>query len=250
MTKTIEKLTELRNKAQEIAMENPTKIALEVKNSYTNDVNNLKATEEYKDMGTKGRIKMEDKLRSKFQKELFELLAEQKAEYKKLVDEAKTLAKTTLTTPNPTKADALTVQLFEREMQSLQTSILLGMNANTSIKTLNEFIVKHSNDPYFANVIRNSFAQISQNILTLESTPEIRDALAKQFAHVEMKSTTTEQKLAEQTLQAFGNGEPKFYREAGVQYAALSEIIGKGHANFLNNPTAWLESQAQADKSE
>lgn len=251
MTKTnIEKLTELREKAHGIATKNPTTIALEVKTAFADDTRKLKDSEDYKDMGTAGRMKKEEQLREKYRKQLFELLAEQKAEYKKLADEAKTLAKTALTTPNPITADALTVKLFEQELQSLQTSTLLGMNANANIQALDAFISKHGDDPYFAGVIRDNFAQFSQNILSIEGSPKNRQALAKAFERVELKAASEEQVLAKETLQAFGDSIPTFYREGLPQAESLATIIGNGHSTYLNEPEKWLEAQAQAEQAE
>ena len=250
MTKSIEKLQGLIDQAREIATKNPTSIALEVKTEFAEDMRKLKASEEYRDLGTGGRMKREEKLREQYRKQLFELLAEQKAEYQKIYDEATMLAKTVQTTPHAKPSDALTVKLFEQELQSLQTSTMLGINGERSIEAINGFIGKYGDDPYFASVIKDNFAQLTQNVLSIEGTPANRQSLAKVFERVEMKANSDEQKVAAETLQAFGDSVPNFYRVGLQPYEALSNIIGRGHANYLDKPTEWLETQVASEQAQ
>lgn len=250
MTKSIEKLQGLMDQAREIATKNTTSIALEVKTSFADDMRKLKVSEEYRDLGTAGRVKREDKLREQYRKQLFEILVEQKTSYQKLADEAKTLAKTVLTTPNAVTADALTVKLFEQELQSLQTSTLLGMNASANIAAVDAFIGKHGDDTHFASIIKDNFAQLAQNILSIEGSPANRQVLAKVFERVEMKATSDEQAFAKETLAAFGDSVPTFYHPGLPQAEALSAIIGKGHAAYLNEPDEWIMAQATSEQEE
>ena len=106
----IQKLQELREKAYELAKTNPSKIAIEFKQSFYEDMRKLKASEEYQDLGTGGRVKREDKLRAEYNKQLFKAIAEQKAEYRKVYGEATTLAKTIQVTDHAKPADALAVK--------------------------------------------------------------------------------------------------------------------------------------------
>lgn len=250
MTKTnIKKLMGLREKAREIAVTNPTQIALEVKQAFNEEFQKLKQDEDYIDGGANFKFRQEEKLRAKYRKQLFELLAEQKAEYKKVYDEATTLAKTLQTTPHAKPADELSVKLFEQELQSLKTSTLLGTNGGRSIDAVNAFIGKYGDEPYFASVIKDNFGQLSQNILSVESTVQTREALAKVLERVEMKATSDEQKAAIETLQAFGDGVPNFYRSGSPQVQAIANVVGGQHAAYLNEPEKWLETHSQAEQA-
>lgn len=246
MTKTnIEKLQELREKAYELSRTNPTSIAIEFKQGFYEELRKLKASEEYLDLSTAGRVKREDKLRAQFNKQLFELLAEQKAEYKKVYDEATTLAKSIQVTDHTAPADAVAVKLFEQELESLKTSTMLGTNAERSIQAIDAFIGKYD-DPYFASIIKQNFAQLSQNVLSIESSMQNRQALSRVLERVDSKATTEEQAYAAETLSAFGDGEPTFYLPGLAQHNAISTIIGSDNAEYLDKPTEWLEKNAQA----
>lgn len=250
MTKNIEKLMELREKAYEISKTNPTKITLEFKNEYNEDLRRLKASEEYRELNTGGRVRREDKLRDQYRKELFQLIAEQKAEYAKVYAEASTLAKTLKMTQHAKPTDDYTVRMFEQELQSLQTSTMLGMNAGRSIEAVDAFIGKYGDDPYFASIIRDNFTQLSQNVLSIETTMQNRQALSKVLERVEMKSKTEEQVAADETLSALGDGESTFFYPGLAQHNAISNIIGKRDAEFLDNPDQWLvanEAQQAVD---
>jgi len=251
MTKTnIEKLMELREKAYELSKTNPTKIAIEFKTSYYEDLRRLKESEDYRESMTQGRVRREDKLRDKYSKQLFDLLAEQKEDYAKVYKEATTLAKKLQTTPHAKPSDDLTVKLFEQELQSLQTSTMLGANASRSIEAIDAFIGKYGDDPYFASIIKDTFAQLSQNVLSIEATMQNRQALSKVLERVELKATSEEQAVAAETLTAFGDGNPTFYLPGLAQHNAISTIIGKRHAEFLDKPAEWLEVQSATEQAE
>ncbi|UDK97468.1 hypothetical protein EYB33_14640 [Lysinibacillus sphaericus] len=243
----IEKLTELREKAYELSKTYPTKIALEFKTLYHEDLQRLKASEDYRESMTQGRVRREDKLRDKYTKLLFESIAEQKAEYAEIYKEATKLAKTLQTTPHAKPSDDLTFKLFEQELQSLQTSTMLGANATRSIEAIDAFIGKYGDDPYFASIIKDNFVQLSQNVLSIEATMQNRQALSRVLERVEQKATSEEQAVAAETLAAFGDGNPTFFIPGLAQHNAISTIIGKRHAEFLDKPTEWLESQEQAE---
>ncbi|MEG0471093.1 MAG: hypothetical protein RR588_02050 [Solibacillus sp.] len=252
MTKTnIEKLMGLREKAFELSKTNPTKIALEFKTEYLEDLRRLKASEDYRDSMTQGRVKREDKLRDRYRKQLFELVAEQKAEYAKVYREASTLAKTLQTTAHAKPSDDLAVKLFEQELQSLKTTTMLGLNAGRSIEAIDAFIGKYD-DPYFAAIIKENFAQLSQNVLSIESTMQNRGALSKALERVEMKATSEEQAYAAETLTVFGDGNRTFYPPmTGMgAYSAIATIIGGNHAEFLDKPAEWLEAQGESAQAE
>lgn len=249
MTKNIEKLQELREKAYELSKTNPTKITLEFKQHYYEDLRALKASEEYRELGTDGRVKREIKLRDKFTKELFQILAEQKADHAKVYAEATALAKTLKMAPHSTPADKYLVQMFTQELQSLQTATMLGVNAGRSIEAVDAFIGKYGDEPYFASIIRDNFGQLSQNVLSIEATVQNRAALSKVLERVESKSKTAEQVVADETLEAFGDGSTTFFYPGLAQHAAISNIIGKRDAEFLDKPSQWLEAKAVSEQA-
>lgn len=240
----IKKLTELREKAYELSKTNPSKIAIEFKQAFYEDMRKLKASEEYQDLGVGGRVKREDKLRADYNKQLFKLIAEQKAEYKKVFDEATKLSKTIQATDHA-KPDALSVKLFEQELDSLKTATMLGTNATRSMEAIDAFIGKYD-DPYFASIIKQNFGQLSQNVLSIESSMQNRHALSKVLERVESKATSEEQAFAAETLYLFGDGEPTFFLPGLAQHNAISGIIGSRNAEYLDKPTEWLEKQEQA----
>lgn len=248
MTKTnIEKLTGLQEKAYELSRTNPSKIALAYKQNFAEDLRKLKASDAYRDLNTGGRVKAEEKLRADTAKHLFKLVAEQKAEYTKVYAEANTLAKTIQTTEHEKPKDALAVKLFEQELESLKTATMLGSNAQRSIEAIDGFIGKYD-DPYFASVIKQNFTQLSQNVLSIESSMQNRATLSKVLARVDSKAMNDEQKAATETLGYFGDGNPKFFIPELPQYNAIAQIVGKGTARFLDNPSEWLEAQEQAEQ--
>lgn len=246
----IQKLQELREKAYELAKTNPSKIAIEFKQSFYEDMQKLKASEEYQDMGTGGRVKMEDKLRATYNKRLFKVIAEQKAEYAKVHAEATTLAKTVQVTDHAKPADALAVKLFEQELDSLKTATMLGIDVDRSIDAVDAFIDKYGDEPYFAAILKQNFGQLSQNVLSIASTPQNRQALSKVLERVESKATTEEQAFAADTLTFFGDGEPTFFLPGLAQHSAISTIIGAHNAAYLEKPHEWLEVQEQAAQAE
>jgi len=246
MSKNIEKLQGLRMEAYEIATQNPKKLAIEMKQAFADDIRKLKASEEYRDLGTGGRVKREEKLREEYRKQLFEVLKEQKASYQKIYDEATTLAKTLLTTPAAAPKDALAVKLFEQELQSLKTSTMLGTNAKATVQAVDAFIGKYGDDPYFASIIKGDFSQLSQNILSIENTMQNRQSLANVYERVEAKSLSEEQVVANEMLEIFGDGVPNFYRAELPVAQSIQAIVGGQAASYLNKPEEWNEAQAQA----
>lgn len=251
MTKTnVEKMMELREKAYELSKTNPTKIAIEFKQAWYEDLRQLKASEAYQDLSVGGRVKREEKLRDQFSKQLFELVAEQKAEYAKVYAEATTLAKTLQVASHAKPNDAIFVKLFEQEFQSLQTATMLGVNAGRSIEAVDAFLGKYGDDPYFASVIRDNFVQLSQNVLSIEASMQNRQALSKVLERVEMKATSEEQAVAAETLSAFGNGDSTFFYPGLAQANAIGAIIGKRNAEFLDTPAEWLAAQAVSEQAE
>lgn len=239
------KLQELREKAYELVKDNPTKIALEVKNMFNEDMQKLKRDQDYIEAGPGYRKRREDEIRDKYRKELFTVLAEQQAEYKKVAAEITKLSKEILAKSHAKPADDVEVKLFEQELQSLQTSTMLGTNAERSIDAINGIIGKYGDNPYYASVIKDNFTQLAQNVLSIDNNPNYRQQLAKVFERLEMKATSDEQKAAAESLQAYSSGEPTFYREGSIQYEAIANVIGGEHAQYLNKPTEWIDAQTK-----
>ncbi|MEK5431346.1 hypothetical protein MKY88_10780 [Lysinibacillus sp. FSL R7-0073] len=245
MTKTnIEILEELIEKGYTLVRKNPTSIALEFKQDYYAEVDKIKRD---RDLTPAAKAYKQEQLQEKFGKRLFEVLAEQKADYKKVVDQAQKLAQTIQTTPHDKPKDDLKVKLFEDEIASLVTSTMLGTNAGRSIEALDDFIGKYGDEPYFAQQIKSQFPQFASNVLGIESSPQNRFALSKVLERVESKVTTPERAKAAEALGFFGNGDVKFYPEGLAPYNAIQQIIGRDAARYLNEPEKAIELISTAE---
>ena len=248
MTKksTIETLIELREKAYEISRTNPTKIAIEVKQEFNEDLRKLKATEDYKEAGISWRIRHEEKLREKYRKELFEVLAEQKAEYEKIAKQAKELAQVAALKENDVPENSLEVKAFEKKLDQLVVATALAKDGTRSVQAIDSFLTQYDS-PYYAEKLNEKFPSIMGNILAIDNTSGNRDSLSRLFDRITFKAKSEEHLVAEETLGVFGDGVPKFYREGLPQERAISEIIGGQHARYLNEPEKWIETHSQAE---
>lgn len=239
-----EKLIELRDKAYEIAHTNPTKIALELKRENQKEVDRIKLG----DYGPGERAYRLEQLPEKLGTKLFELLADQKSQYLKYQQEARTLAQTIKLTGPEKPTNELAVKQFESELAALTISTALAPNATRSVDAITGLLGKYSdgeNVEYYAQAIKEKFPQLMTNVLALESTPQIRHTLSKVLERIESKATNEEQRAAEESLSFFANDNPKFYL-AGLQtYTAISNVIGKKAAEMLNEPHRALELIAE-----
>jgi len=248
MTKTnIEKLEALIEKGYELARKNPTKLALEFKQDYYAQVDKIKRDPDHSP--TKKAYLVEE-LQAKYGKQLFKVLAEMKAEYKKTAAEAQRLAQTIQTTEFEAPKDAVELKLFEQGLSDMKTATMLGRNAKSSIEAINAFIGKYGDNPYYAQQIKEHFPQLASNVLGIEGTPQNRQALSKVLERIEAKATTPDREKAAETLGFFGDGEVKFYLEGTAPYNAFSSIIGSRAASYLNKPEealAQMEAQETAE---
>jgi len=246
MTKNIEKLNELMEKGYEIARRNPTKLALEFKQEYYAEVERIKRDPDHSP--TKKAYLVEE-LQGKFGKQLFQVLADMKAEYKKTVEEAQKLAQTIQAADLEKPKDPAELKLFEQALTDLKTATMLGMNAKRSIEAVDAFIGKYGDNPYYAQQLKVQFPTIAGNVLGIEGTPQNRHALAKVLERVEAKATTPEREKAAEALGFFGDGEVKFYLEGTAPYNSYASIIGPKAVTYLNKPEEALTQIAAAEQS-
>lgn len=246
MTNT-KKLFELRDKAYEIARTNPTKIAIELKQEYQKEVDKIKRA----DMGPGERAYRMEQLPEKFGKELFAVLAEQKDQYLKYQKEARTLAQTLKLTAHAKPSDELAVKQFESELDALTVSTALAPNAGRSVDAITALLSKYSDvehSEYYAQAFKEKFPQLMTNVLALESSPQVRHSLSKVMERIDAKATTEEQRAAVEVLEFFSNDNPKFYGEGLPAHTAISNVIGRKAAGFLNDPHKALEVIAEAEQ--
>jgi len=242
----IEKLNALMEKGYEVARQNPTKLALEFKQSYYEEVDKLKRNRDITDVK---RAYLIEELQANYGKQLFKTLAEMKADYKKTFTEAQRLAQTIQTTEFEKPKDQVELKLFESALADLKTATMLGQNAKSSISAIDAFIGKHGDNPYYAQQIKEQFPSLAGNVLGIEASPQNRHALSKVLERIEAKATTPEREKATETLQFFGNGDVKFYLEGTAPYQSYSSIIGAKAAAYLNRPEEALAQIEAAEQS-
>lgn len=229
----IEKLDALIEKGYEIARRNPTKLALEFKQSYYAEVDKIKHDRDNSDVKKAYLI---EELQGKYGKELFKVLAEMKAEYKKTAAEAQKLAQSIHATDLEKPEDSVELKLFESALADLKAATMLGANAKRSIEAIDAFIGKYGDNPYYAQQVKEHFPTLAGNVLGIEGTLQNRHALSKVLERIEAKATTPEREKATETLQFFGDGDVKFYLEGTAPYQSYSSIIGDKAAAYLNRP--------------
>ncbi|SCX81607.1 hypothetical protein [Lysinibacillus fusiformis] len=245
MTKTnIEILDELMEKGYTLVRKNPTSIAIEFKQDYYAEVDKIKRD---RDLTPAAKAYKQEQLQEKHGKRLFEVLAEQKAEYKKTAEQARKLAQTIRTMRHSKPSDDLQNKLFQQEIESLKTSTMLGTNAKGSMEAINAFVDKYGNEPYYAEYVTDIFPVLAGNVLGIEDTPQNRHSLSKLLERITEKATTDEQRKAKETLGFFGDGDVKFYPEGLTPYNAIQQIIGRDAARYLNEPERAIELISTAE---
>lgn len=136
---TIQKLNELFDKGYEIKSKFATTIATQLREGMNDPLAKIRNDQHLTAHGKKAK---EAEFKQEAARELFGVVAKEKATYAKVAAEAIALAKKMKTDAIKQPPSVTDVMLFDQELSALQTSIMLSTNADTAIKEINTFSSK------------------------------------------------------------------------------------------------------------
>lgn len=229
---TIQKLNELFDKGYEIKSKFGTTIATQLKQGMAEEISKIRADKHLTAHGQKAKI---EELEREAAREVFELVAKEKATYAKVATEATALAKKMKTEAIKPPSNTVDVKLFEQELAALQTSIMLSTNVDTAIKAIDAFQSKYD-EPYYATELQKTFPSLIQTVTAIDDSPKHKQALTRVYSSVQAKATTPEVARANEILAYFSDGEDiKLFREGTPQHDTVKTYIG-AIANHINEP--------------
>lgn len=229
---TIQKLNELFDQGYEIRSKFATTIATQVREGMNDPLAKIRNDQHLTPQGKK--IKVEE-FKREAAREVFDVVAKEKATYAKVVAEATALAKKMKTEAIKPPSNTVDVKLFEQELAALQTSIMLNTNADTAIKAIDAFQSKYD-EPYYATELQKTFPSLIQTVTAIDDSPKHKQALTRVYSSVQAKATTPEVARANEILAYFSDGEDiKLFREGTPQHDTVKTYIG-AIANHINEP--------------
>jgi len=230
---TIKKLNELFDQGYEIRSKFATTIATQVREGMNEPLAKIRNDLHLTPQGKK--VKVEE-FKREAAREVFEVVAKEKATYAKVAAEATALAKKMKTDAIKPPSSTVDVKLFEQELAALQTSIMLNTNADTAIKAIDAFQSKFGDEPYYAAELQKMFPTFIQSVTAIDSSPTHKQALTRVYSRIEEKATTPEVVKANEILSYFGDGENiKLFREGSPQHDTVKTYIG-AIANHIDEP--------------
>jgi len=235
---TIQKLNELFDKGYEIQSKFGTTVAIQLKQGMDEEISKIRADKHLTAHGQKAKI---EELKREAAREVFGVVAKEKATYAKVAAEATALAKKMKTDVIKPPSNAVDVKLFEQELAALQTSIMLSTNADAAIKAIDGFQSKYGSEPYYAAELQKTFPSLIQTVTAIDDSPTHKQALTRVYSSVEEKATTPEVTKANDILAYFSDGDDiKLFRDGSPQFATVKTYIGS-IANHINDPSKGLD---------
>lgn len=229
---TIQKLNELFDQGYEIRSKFATTIATQVREGMNDPLAKIRNDQHLTPQGKK--VKVEE-FKREAAREVFDVVAKEKATYAKVATEATALAKKMKTEAIKPPSNTVDVKLFEQELAALQTSIMLSTNVDTAIKAIDAFQSKYD-EPYYATELQKTFPSFIQTVTAIDDSPKYKQALTRVYSSVQAKATTQEVARANDILAYFSDGEDiKLFREGSPQHDTVKTYIG-AIANHINSP--------------
>lgn len=229
---TIQKLNELFEKGYETKRMFATTIATQLREGMNEPLAKIR-NDQY--LASPGKKAKEEELKRAAAREVFGVVAKEKATYAKVAAEATALAKKMKTDTIKPPSSAVDVKLFEQELAALQTSTMLSTNVDTAIKAIDAFQSKYE-EPYYASELQKAFPALIQTVTAIDDGPMHRQALTRVYSSVQAKAITPEVAKANEALEYFSDGEDiKLFREGSPQHATVKTYIG-AIANHINDP--------------
>ncbi|GEM_PF-1963462 len=234
---TIQKLNELFDKGYEIQSKFGTTIAIQLKQGMDEEISKIRADKHLTAHGQKAKI---EELKREAAREVFGVVAKEKATYAKVAAEATALAKKMKTEAIKPPSNTVDVKLFEQELAALQTSIMLSTNVDTAIKTIDAFQSKYD-EPYYATELQKTFPSLIQTVTAIDDSPMHKQALTRVYTSVQAKAITPEVARANDILAYFSDSEDiKLFREGSPQHDTVKAYIG-AIGNHINDPSKGLD---------
>ncbi|MDN4073626.1 hypothetical protein [Fictibacillus terranigra] len=147
------------------------------------------------------------------------------------------------------KPDDEMVNRFNKSFNQLKVELMLTPRAETAKQKLTEFMAGIQ-EPYFANQIRESFADVAGNILSAAGPEKAKYQmeLAQLFEKLESDHSTPEVAEAREVLRYVEQAQASPTLFGGFIAAdAVTGLVGKEYADHLNSPEAWFAQQENAE---
>ncbi|QTB25555.1 hypothetical protein [Lysinibacillus sphaericus] len=232
----IQKLSELFEQGYEIKSKFATTIATQLREGMNDPLAKIRNDQH---LTAHGKRAKEAELKQEAAREVFGVVAKEKATYAKVAAEATALAKKMKTDANKPPSSAVDVKLFEQELAALQTSIMLSTNVDTAIKAIDTFQSKYD-EPYYAAELQKAFPSFIQTVTAIDDSPKHKQALTRVYSSVQAKATTPEVAKANEVLAYFSDSENiKLFRDGSPQHNTVKTYIGS-IANHINEPETAL----------
>ncbi|MGE7692469.1 hypothetical protein ACQKMI_25275 [Lysinibacillus sp. NPDC097214] len=229
---TIQKLSELFEQGYEIKSKFATTIATQLREGMNDPLAKIRNDQHLTPQGKK--VKVEE-FKREAAREVFGVVAKEKATYAKVAAEATALAKKMKTDAIKQPSSAVDVKLFEQELSALQTSIMLNTNVDTAIKAIDTFQSKYD-EPYYAAELQKEFPSLIKTVTAIDDSPKHKQALRYIYSSVQAKATTPEVTKANEVLAYFSDGgDIKLFRDGSPQHDTVKTYIGS-IANHINEP--------------
>ncbi len=233
---TIQKLSELFEQGYEIKSKFATTIATQLREGMNDPLAKIRNDQHLTAHGKKAKV---EEFKREAAREVFEVVAKEKATYAKVAAEAIALAKKMKTDAIKQPSSVTDILLFNQELSALQTSIMLSTNVDTAIKEIDTFQAKYD-EPYYAAELQKEFPAFIQMVTGIDDSPKHKLALSRVYSRVEEKATTPEVKKANEVLAYFSDGgDIKLFRDGSPQHDTVKTYIGS-IANHINEPETAL----------
>jgi hypothetical protein len=147
-----------------------------------------------------------------------------------------------------TKPDDESVDRFNKSFNQFKIELMLTPGAETAKKKLMEFM-SGIKDPYFANQVREGYAEVAGQILSAagSSRAKYQTELALLYQKLESDHSTPEIQEAREILHYAERGlEHGSVFSGGLHEDAVSRLVGKEFAVHLNTPEAYFAQEENA----
>lgn len=241
---TAETLSEMIEKARVIKKLRGTELATELRKEFERVKAEVKGDRTLSELGRKEKIEAAQKELAIQTLEHSKLI---KDDYLKVVQEAREIAYKVKTTQHDKPKNEMQVKIFEQDLESLKTSVMLGLSASASLRAVEAFASKYGEEKYFVQTLKANYSTLASSILGIEANPQNRQRLSTLLERISLKASTPDTVKADEVLQRFEDAENhNMFLTDGIQFDSIRSVIGN-IAVRLNDPETALNELAEVE---